>query len=87
MNPADSVRRKYQTAAALLTALNFRLLAEAEQRGIDVNRPRRQVAFERLLSRLSDPGDQRNATWVLKGGLALELRIRLGRGVRTTRTS
>jgi len=75
MNPVDSLRGKYQTAAALLAALNFRLLAEAEHRGIDVNRLRRQVAFERLLSRLSDPAAEAAGTWVLKGGLALELRL------------
>lgn len=38
---------------------------------MDVNRLRRQVAFERLLVRLAADGD----TWILKGGLALELRL------------
>jgi hypothetical protein len=75
MNPVDSVQRKYQTATALLAALNTRLLAEAEERQIDVNRLRRQVAFERLLSRLAHVAGRSAATWVLKGGLALELRL------------
>lgn len=55
-------------AAALRAKLDHRLRAESVRRGIDVNRLRRQVAFERLLVRLGD-------RWVLKGGLALEFRL------------
>jgi predicted nucleotidyltransferase component of viral defense system len=64
--------RNYETASALRDGLDARLAAEALRRGVDVNRLRRQVGFERLLVRLSaDPVGQ----WVLKGGLALELRL------------
>ncbi|TCO58644.1 nucleotidyl transferase AbiEii/AbiGii toxin family protein [Actinocrispum wychmicini] len=40
---------------------------------MDVNRLRRQVAFERLLIRLAN--HEEPPGWVLKGGLALELRL------------
>jgi hypothetical protein len=63
------------TPSALLAALNARLRTAADERVTDVNRLRRQVAFERILVRLAadDPGDR--GRWVLKGGLALELRL------------
>ncbi|HEX4725763.1 MAG TPA: nucleotidyl transferase AbiEii/AbiGii toxin family protein [Pseudonocardiaceae bacterium] len=58
-----------------MAALNNRLRTEADTRGIDVNRLRRQVAFERMLVRLAaDRVDDRDR-WVLKGGLALEFRL------------
>ncbi len=64
--------REYATAKAFRRALEDRLgkIAEAEQ--IQLNRLRRQVAFDRLLARLfrTDP-----APWFLKGGYALELRF------------
>ncbi|MFD9894544.1 nucleotidyl transferase AbiEii/AbiGii toxin family protein [Amycolatopsis sp. NPDC059027] len=63
---------RHRTAPALLAALDARLRTRAQGSGLDINRLRRQVAFERLLVRLAaDSG----ATWVLKGGLALELRL------------
>jgi hypothetical protein len=64
--------KKYKTAAALLTALNERLKAKASKEGIDIQRLRRQVAFDRLLLRLFNQGA---GLWVLKGGYAMELRI------------
>jgi hypothetical protein len=68
--------REYATAKAFRKALEDRLnkIAGAEQ--IQVNRLRRQVAFDRLLARLFrlDP-----VPWVLKGGYALELRFKSAR--------
>jgi len=64
--------RDYQTPSALRDGLEARLAAEATRRGIDVNRLRRQVGFERLLVRLSADTTGR---WILKGGLALEFRL------------
>ncbi|HEX7661271.1 MAG TPA: nucleotidyl transferase AbiEii/AbiGii toxin family protein [Pseudonocardiaceae bacterium] len=64
-----------RTPPALLAALNNRLRAEAAARGIDVNRLRRHVAFERLLIRLAADNTDGRSRWVLKGGLALELRL------------
>jgi hypothetical protein len=60
----------YATAGAFRRALEDRLKRIAQEEKVDVNRLRRQVAFDRLLARLFQP-DQ--APWVLKGGYALEL--------------
>jgi hypothetical protein len=71
MSPeADPVCR-YASPSSFRQALEARLNAAAVASGMDPGRLRRQVAFERLLARLvsSQP------TWVLKGGLALELRL------------
>ncbi|MGO9436104.1 MAG: nucleotidyl transferase AbiEii/AbiGii toxin family protein [Terracidiphilus sp.] len=68
--------RTYATAAAFRTALEERLknLSRAEQ--VDINRLRRQVAFDRFLARLfRDDG----TPWALKGGYALELRFKAAR--------
>ena len=68
--------REYATAKAFRKALEHRLNKTAGAEQIQVNRLRRQVAFDRLLARLfrTDP-----APWVLKGGYALELRFRTAR--------
>ena len=68
--------RTYATAGAFRTALEERLrhIAKAEQ--VDVNRLRRQVSFDRLLARLFQA---EAAPWALKGGYALELRIKTAR--------
>lgn len=76
MNSGDqSGQQRYRSPAALLAALDHRLRAESDHKGIDINRLRRQVAFERLLDRLSGENGRDSATWVLKGGLALEFRL------------
>jgi nucleotidyltransferase AbiEii toxin of type IV toxin-antitoxin system len=63
----------YQSASAFRTALEARLknTSLGEQR--DLERLRRQVAFERLLARLFADADP---PWLLKGGYAFELRLR-----------
>ena len=68
--------REYGSAEAFRRALEVRLTKAAEAERTQVNRLRRQVAFDRLLARLFriDP-----APWVLKGGYALELRFRTAR--------
>ncbi len=68
--------REYGTANAFRRALEDRLNRVAQSEQIQINRLRRQVAFDRLLGRLfhSDP-----APWALKGGYALELRFRTAR--------
>jgi hypothetical protein len=56
---------RYQTPTALRRALEDRLMAEVRREGGDLQRMRRQVAFDRLLCRLfHDP----EAPWLLKGG-------------------
>lgn len=68
--------REYASVEAFRRALEVRLNTAAETDLIQINRLRRQVAFDRLLARLfrTDP-----APWVLKGGYALELRFRTAR--------
>ena len=44
--------KKYATAAALRRALEDRLKDIAGKQGVDLQRLRRQVAFDRLLARL-----------------------------------
>jgi hypothetical protein len=68
--------REYATAKAFRTALEDRLNKTAGAEKIQVNRLRRQVAFDRLLARLFRTAP---APWVLKGGYALELRFRTAR--------
>jgi hypothetical protein len=62
----------YDTPQALRMGLERRLLTRAEATGISLDRLRRRVVFERIVARLevAEPGQ-----WVLKGGMALEVRI------------
>jgi hypothetical protein len=61
----------YATDAAFRAALETRLATRSRDLGLDLSRLRRRVVFERLLARLerTEPG-----RWVLKGGMALEVR-------------
>lgn len=71
--------RNYATGVALRTALEERLKRIAREEGIDLQRLRRQVAFDRFLARLfPDAG----ADWILKGGYAMELRFHTARATR-----
>jgi hypothetical protein len=49
-----------------------RLKKMAQEEGLDLQRLRRQAAFDRLLCRLFAEPD---APWLLKGGYAMELRL------------
>jgi hypothetical protein len=70
---------RYKTPNALRRALEDRLLAVVRSDGGDIQRMRRQAAFDRLLCRLfTEP----EAPWLLKGGYAMELRIRAARTTR-----
>ncbi len=62
----------YRSKADFRRALEQRLQNAAGERGVDLGRLRRRAVFERMLVRLDTaaPGD-----WVLKGGMALELRL------------
>lgn len=62
---------KYETAAAFRVALDRRLANRSRETGVDLNRLRRRVAFERLLVRLESAQPGR---WIVKGGMALEVR-------------
>lgn len=71
---------KYESSAAFRRALEDRLRAQSIASGVPLVRLRKMVVFDRFLARLivSQPD-----TWVLKGGLALQLR--LGNRARTTK--
>lgn len=63
---------RYGSPAAFRAGLEARLLNQSRKDGVDLARLRRRVVFERLLARLARSGD---ADWVLKGGMALEVRL------------
>lgn len=71
--------KSYSTAFAFRRALEDRLNAASKAEGVDLQRMRRQVAFDRLLVRLFAEG---NPPWRLKGGYALELRLSVARTTR-----
>jgi hypothetical protein len=70
---------KYATGAALRAALEERLKQIAKAANIELQRLRRQVAFDRFLARLFQGDDTQ---WVLKGGYAMELRFQIARATK-----
>ena len=71
--------RKYASATTFRFALEDRLKRLAQEEKIDLQRVRRQAAFDRLLCRLFAKPD---APWLLKGGYAMELRLKTARTTR-----
>lgn len=71
--------RHYASAAAFRAALESRLQQMAQEEGLDLQRLRRQAAFDRLLCRLFATPE---APWLLKGGYAMELRLKTARATR-----
>jgi hypothetical protein len=71
--------KKYATPAAFRRALEDRLQIIGKKEGVDLQRLRRQVAFDRFLARLFQAADPKQLLWVLKGGYAMELRIKAAR--------
>jgi hypothetical protein len=70
---------RYTTATALRRALEDRLMTLVGKEGGEIQRFRRQAAFDRLLCRLFQ---DEKSPWLLKGGYAMELRIRAARTTR-----
>jgi hypothetical protein len=70
---------RYASATAFRRALEDRLQRWSLAGNVDIQRLRRQVAFDRLLARLFQ---ENNPPWLLKGGYAMELRLK---SARTTR--
>ncbi len=64
---------RYESAARFRQALEQRLGDRAKATGASVVRLRKTVVFERLLARLAVAAPGR---WVLKGGLALDFRLK-----------
>jgi hypothetical protein len=62
---------KYDSPGAIRAAIDARLAEQSRQYGRDPNWLRRRLAFARLLVRLVDHDPD---VWVLKGGMAVELR-------------
>jgi len=71
--------KSYKTAGAFRTALENRLQTRAREEGTDLQRLRRQVAFDRFLARMFSKGPKAAYPWVLKGGYAMELRVQSAR--------
>lgn len=71
---------KYQNGGAFRRALEQRLSTQSLRSGVPLTRLRKMVAFERFLARLLRAQPD---AWVIKGGLALQLR--LGSRARTTK--
>lgn len=71
--------RQYNSGAALRTSLEERLKRISHEEAVDLQRLRRQVAFDRLLARLFRHGQ---TDWFLKGGYAMELRFHAARATK-----
>lgn len=72
-------KQPYMDAGSFRQALEARLNKMAKAQGADIQRLRRQVAFDRLLCRLFCYAD---SPWLLKGGYAMELRLEESRTTR-----
>ena len=71
--------RKYASAAPFRVALEDRLKRLAQEESLDLQRVRRQASFDRLLCRLFAKPE---SPWLLKGGYAMELRLKTARTTR-----
>ncbi len=71
---------RYATPEAFERALSTRLLTLSRTQTIDYQRLRREVVYDRFLARLQAAAPGR---WLLKGGVALDLRFARGEARRT----
>ena len=69
----------FTSPASFRQSLESRLKAISKDKGIDLQRVRRKVAFERFLARLFST---QPSPWVLKGGYALEVRFEVARATK-----
>ena len=74
--------RTYRSAADFRRALEDRLQEIAKKEAVDLQRIRREVAFDRLLIRLFRGQQPERLSWALKGGYAMELRIQSARATK-----
>lgn len=72
---------KYESGSAFRMALEARLRTESLETNVPLARLRKLVAFDRLLARMM--GADQLDRWLLKGGLALQ--VRMPEGARTTK--
>lgn len=71
--------KQYKTATAFRTALEARIKQTASSENIDIQKLRRQVAFDRLLFRFFQNNSNQ---FYLKGGYSMELRIQKARSTK-----
>jgi hypothetical protein len=74
--------KSYKTAGAFRAALENRLQMRARDEKTDLQRLRREVAFDRFLTRIFLRGPKVDYPWLLKGGYAMELRIQFARATK-----
>jgi len=72
-------KKTYASPTAFRRALEDRLKQKARTEGLDLQRLMREVSFDRLLARLFA---RKDAAWILKGGYALELRMKEARATK-----
>ena len=72
-------KKTYASPTAFRRALEDRLKQKARNEGLDFQRRMREVSFDRLLARLFA---RKDAAWILKGGYALELRMKEARATK-----
>lgn len=69
--------KTYTNPTDFRRALETRLSTLSRKEGTDIQKLRRQLAFDRLLARLFQAG--KSVPWALKGGYAMELRVQSAR--------
>jgi hypothetical protein len=74
--------KSYKTAGAFRAALENRLQMRARDEKTDLQRLRREVAFDRFLARIFLRGPKADYPWLLKGGYAMELRVQFARATK-----
>ena len=71
--------RTYTSATAFRRALEDRLKMISRKENVDLQRLRKNVAFDRFLARLFQTS---RSPWILKGGYAMELRMKEARATK-----
>jgi hypothetical protein len=74
--------KSYKTAGAFRAALENRLQMRARDEKTDLQRLRRQVAFDRFLARIFLKGPKADYPWLFRSGYAMELRIQFARATK-----
>lgn len=74
--------KTYSSAANFRRALEDRLQDISRKEAVDLQRIRRELAFDRLLIRLFRNEHPDKLPWALKGGYAMELRIQSARSTK-----
>jgi hypothetical protein len=71
--------KSYKTAGAFRVPLEARLQTRAREQSTDLQRLRRQVAFDRFLARMFSQGPKAAYPWGAEGRYAMELRMHSAR--------